>query len=139
MFDTTVVSRNETTVIVPPKKPDVTKIVINKREDKSVFIKCEKDDDVWKGLFYSTPFLNRSDSSRGHFYRVEFEKHNPNIIRHYEDYRWCTAEENNINRKRYNENIKTILRIQAVDVIQFRFINEDEVIVEIKYLNPAEV
>ena len=138
MFNTTVVN-HETTVIKEEKKPDVTKIVINKREDKSVFIKCEKDDNIWKGLFYSTPFLNRSDSSRGHFYSVEFEKHNPNIIRRYDDLRCFTAEENDINRKRHNKNIANILRIQAVDVIQFRFINEDEVIVEIKYLNPAEV
>ena len=138
MFNTTVVN-HQTTVVKEEKKQDVTKIVINKREDKSVFIKCEKDDNIWKGLFYSTPFLNRSDSSRGHFYTVEFEKHNPNIIRRYEDWRWCTAEENARNRKQHNKNIETILRIQAVDVIQLRFINEDEVIVEIKYLNPAEV
>ena len=137
MFDTTVVNRNETTVVVPQKKPDVTKIEINKREEGSVFVHCHKDDNIWNGLFYKTPFLNREDSSRGHFYVVKFDS--PTRLKSYEEMRWLTSEENDRDRKRHYENQKTILRIQAVDVIQIRFINDTEVIVEVKYINPKEV
>lgn len=136
MFDTTVVNRNETTVVVPPKKPDVTKIEIKKSEEGSVFVHCRKDDNIWKGLFYNTPFLNRDDKSRGNFYSVKFDS--PTRLKSYEEMRWLTSEENDRDRKRHNENQKTILRIQAVDVIQIRFINDTEVIAEVKYLNPKE-
>ena len=136
MFDTTVVNRNETTVVVPPKKPDVTKIEIKKSEEGSVFVHCRKDYNIWKGLFYNTPFLNRDDKSRGNFYSVKFDS--PTRLKSYEEMRWLTSEENDRDRKRHNENQKTILRIQAVDVIQIRFINDTEVIAEVKYLNPKE-
>lgn len=137
MFDTTVVNRNETTVVVPEKKPDVTKIEINKREQGSVFVHCHKDDNIWNGLFYKTPFLNREDSSRGHFYTVRFDT--PTRLKSYDDVHWLTSAENDRDRKRHYDNQKTILRIQAVDVIQIRFINDTEVIAEVKYLNPKEV
>ena len=137
MFDTTVVNRNETTVVVPQKKPDVTKIEINKREEGSVFVHCHKNDNIWNGLFYKTPFLNREDNSRGSFYAVRFDS--PTRLKSYEELRWLTSEENDRDRKRHYENQKTILRIQAVDVIQIRFINDTEVIVEVKYINPKEV
>ncbi len=137
MFDTTVVNRNETTVVVPEKKPDVTKIEINKREQGSVFVHCHKNDNIWNGLFYKTPFLNREDSSRGCFYTVRFDS--PTHLKSYEGVRYLTQEENDRERKRHYDNQKTILRIQAVDVIQIRFISDTEVIVEVKYLNPKVV
>ena len=98
MFDTTVVNRNETTVVVPQKKPDVTKIEINKREEGSVFVHCHKNDNIWNGLFYKTPFLNREDNSRGSFYAVRFDS--PTRLKSYEELRWLTSEENDRDRKR---------------------------------------
>ena len=137
MFNTTVVNKTAMTVVTPQKKPDVTKIEINKREQGSVFVHCRKDDNIWRGLFYKTPFLNREDSSRGHFYAVRFDS--PTRLKYYEARHWLSSEENDLGRKQHYDNQKTILRIQAVDVIQIRFISETEVIAEVKYLNPKEV
>lgn len=135
MFNTNVTVVNKT--VAPQKKPDVTKIEINKREQGSIFVHCCKNDNIWNGLFYKTPFLNRIDESRGKFYSVRFET--PNRLKSYEDMHWLSEAENDRHRKSHYENQKTILHIQAVDVIQIRFISDTEVIAEVKYLNPKEV
>jgi len=141
MFNTTnhVSQTQNVNVIVPPPKPSVTRMEIRKREEGSVFIKCMKNDNIWKGLFYITPFLNRSDLSRGKFYPVCFEKFNDQIIDIYDGRTWrlSTEEKDRVRRQHY-ENREKILRIQAVDVVQLRFLDENEVIAEVKYLNPAE-
>lgn len=137
MFNTNVTVVNKT--VAPQKKPDVTKIEINKREQGSIFVNCEKGDNVWNGLFYKTPFLNRSDSSRGSFWPVSFTEHNPHIIDSYNDPPYLSHEERQRGRQRHDANIEKVLRIQAVDVIQIRFISDTEVIAEVKYLNPKEV
>lgn len=138
MFNTnTLVSNKTSNVIVkiPKQAPDVTKLEINKREAGSIFVNCRKGDNVWMGLFYRHPFLNRADETRGSFRPVGFD--NPERLEMYEPARWLDAETNAANRKRHDENIRQILRIQAVDVIQLRFISETEVIAEVKYINPA--
>ena len=135
MFNTNVTVVNKT--VAPQKKPDVTKIEINKREQGSIFVNCEKGDDVWNGLFYKTPFLNRADESRGNFYTVRFDS--PTRLKSFEEMRFWSYEETERNRKRFYDNQQKILRIQAVDVIQIRFISDTEVIAEVKYLNPKEV
>ena len=140
MFDTThVVCKPQTTVVLPTTKPDPTKVEISKKCEGSVFVRCRKGDDVWNGLFYSTPFLNRDDRSRGSFYALRFEQSDPTSIERHKDYHWMSDEQNRRNYERYKENVKTILRIQAVDVVQIRFISATEVIAEVKYLNPKEV
>lgn len=140
MFDTThVVCKPQTTVVLPTTKPDPTKVEINKKSEGGVFVRCRKGDDVWNGLFYATPFLNREDSSRGSFYALRFDRGDPTRIERHEDYHWRSYEENRRDYERYKENIKKILRIQAVDVVQIRFISATEVIAEVKYLNPKEV
>lgn len=139
MFDTHVVCKPKTTVVLPTKKPDPTKVEISKKSEGGVFVRCRKDDDVWNGLFYTTPFLNREDRSRGSFYALRFDRGDPTSIERHEDCHWRSAEENRLDYERYKENVKTILRIQAVDVVQIRFISETEVIAEVKYINPKEV
>lgn len=138
MFDTTVVSKHQTVnkVVMPKPQQDIT---INRKEQGTVFVHFKKNDNIWKGLFYETPFLNRSDSSRGSFWPVRFAEWNPKMLAPYDEPHYLSAKESEIQSKRHDENEEKILRIQAVEIIQLRMIGNNEVIAELKYLNPPEV
>ena len=137
MFNTTVVQQH--THVVMPKQPKPQQdITINKKEQGTVFVHFKKNDDIWKGLFYETPFLNRSDSSRGRFWSVDFAEWNPHLLAPYEAPHYLSPMEKERESKRHDENEEKILRIQAVEIIQLRMIGNNEVIAELKYLNPPE-
>lgn len=119
-----------------PKPKDIT---INRQQQGTVFVHFNKNDDIWNGLFYKTPFLNRPDSTRGHFWSVSFADWNPRMLDPYEPPHYLTPKEREEQRKHHAENEAKILRIQAVEIIQLRIIGNNEVIAELKYLNPPEV
>lgn len=121
---------------MPKPQQDIT---INKKEQGTVFVHFNKNDDIWKGLFYETPFLNRSDSSRGRFWAVSFADWNPKLLAPYDAPHYLSVKEREIQSQRHDENEEKILRIQAVEIIQLRLIGNNEVIAELKYLNPPEV
>lgn len=137
MFNTTVVSNHQTVnkVVMPKPQQDIT---INRKEQGTVFVHFKKNDDIWKGLFYETPFLNRSDSSRGRFWAVDFAEWNPHLLAPYEAPHYLSDKEKEKQSKLHDENEEKILRIQAVEIIQLRMIGNNEVIAELKYLNPPE-
>ena len=137
MFNTTVVQQHTNVVMPKPPKPQQD-ITISKKEQGTVFVHFKKNDDIWKGLFYETPFLNRSDSSRGRFWSVDFAEWNPNLLAPYEAPHYLSPMEKERESKRHDENEEKILRIQAVEIIQLRMIGNNEVIAELKYLNPPE-
>ena len=56
----------------------------------------------------------------------------------YDEPHYLSVKEREIQRKRHDENEEKILRIQAVEIIQLRLIGHNEVIAELKYLNPPE-
>jgi hypothetical protein len=140
MFDKTIVCHHTTNVTVSKPKPQPPQnITVTKQQAGTVFVHCKKGDKIWKGLFYETPFLNRSDSSRGHFWSVEFSEWNPNILAPYREPHYLSAEAKMRESRQHDENEKTILRVQAVDVVQLKLIGNNEVIAEVRYLNPPEV
>lgn len=136
MFNTTVVNQQTVNKVVMPKPKDIT---INRQQQGTVFVHFNKNDDIWNGLFYKTPFLNRSDSTRGRFWSVRFAEWNPKMLAPYDAPHYLSVKEREIQRKRHDENEEKILRIQAVEIIQLRLIGHNEVIAELKYLNPPEV
>lgn len=140
MFDKTIVCQHTTHVTVNKTKSQTPQnITVTKQQAGTVFVHCKKGDNIWNGLFYETPFLNRFDSSRGRFWAVEFIEWNPSILAPYNDAHWLSSTENAKAEQRHDENEQTILRVQAVDVVQLKFIGNDEVIAEVRYLNPPEV
>ena len=140
MFDKTIVSHHTTHVTVNKTKPQPPQnITVKKQQAGTVFVHCKKGDNIWKGLVYSTPFLNRSDSSRGRFWAVAFADWNPSILAPYSDPHWLSPEVRMRESRQHDENEQTILRVQAVDVVQLKFIGNNEVIAEVRYLNPPEV
>lgn len=140
MFNTTVVNQHHETKVVIHKKPKSEPqqdITIQKQQEGTFFVTCRKNDSIWNGLFYKTPFLNQVDTSRGNFDGVRFI--NSNRIEPYHDDNYASCEQNDKWRKQHNENVQAILRIQAVEVIQIRIIGNNDVIAELRYLNPPEV
>lgn len=138
MFDKTIVSHT-THVTVNKQNPQPQNITVTKQQAGTVFVHCKKGDNIWKGLFYETPFLNRSDSSRGHFWAVAFADWNPKILAPYREPHYLSTEAKMKESRQHDENEKTILRVQAVDVVQLKFIGNNEVIAEVRYINPPEV
>ncbi len=122
MFNTNVsVHKNSSTSIQVKKEAQQQVLEIKKEHQDSFFVNCKVDDDVWKGLFYETPFLNKYVSYKAACYPVKFNGSYP--MRYKED-RWASKEQNKTWEDYHNAIIKKIIAEQRVEVKQVKILDK---------------
>ena len=122
MFNTNVsVHQNSSTRIQVNKEAQQQVLEIKKEHKDSFFVNCKVDDDVWKGLFYETPFLNQYVSYKAACYPFHFSGSSPE---RYQEERWASTEKNKKWEEEYNARVKKIIAEQRVEVKQVKILDK---------------
>ena len=122
MFDTNVSVHQKSSTTVQVKKEAQQQVLEIKKEHKnSFFVNCRVDDDVWKGLFYETPFLNKYVSYKANCDPFKFSGNSPKF---YEEERWATKEQNEKWEANYNARVEKIIAEQRVEVKQVKILDK---------------
>ena len=122
MFNTNVsVHQNSSTSIQVKKEAQQQVLEIKKEHKGSFFVNCKVDDDVWKGLFYETPFLNQYVSYKAGCYPFKF---NGNYPMRYKEERWASTEQNKKWEEKYNASVNKIIAEQRVEVKQVKILDK---------------
>lgn len=122
MFNTNVsVHQNSSTSIQVKKEAQQQVLEIKKENKDSFFVNCKVDDDVWKGLFYETPFLNKYVSYKANCDPFSFSGSSPKF---YQEERWATKEQNQKWEDQYNARVEKIIAEQRVEVKQVKILDK---------------
>ena len=135
MFNSTHVSvSHETTNNVKVTNEAQQQVLELRREHKDSFIvHCKVDDNVWKGLFYERPFLNRHVSSRADEEPLRFDGDEPDS---YHADRWATDGQNEMWANQYRARTEKLISGQAVEVLQVKILDKTEAaLVEVRWLD----
>jgi hypothetical protein len=122
MFNTNVSVRQISSTNIQVKKEAQQQVLEIKKEHKgSFFVNCKVDDDVWKGLFYETPFLNKYVSYKANCDPFKFSGSSPKF---YQEERWATKEQNQTWKDQYNARVEKIIAEQRVEVKQVKILDK---------------
>ena len=132
MFDTTVL--NETTTRIDVKKEAQQQILAIKKESTNSFIiHCYVNDEIWKGLFYERPFLNKYMQTKANVSPRHFKDER---LESYEKMHWLSDEENKRQKKQFNDATEKLLAEQAIEVLQVKILDKTgQALVEIRWTN----
>lgn len=122
MFNTNVSVRQNSSTSIQVKKEAQQQVLEIKKEHKdSFFVNCKVDDEVWNGLFYETPFLNKHVSYKANCYPIHFYGSYP---MRYEEERFASPEQNKKWEDEYNARVKKIIAEQRVEVKQVKILDK---------------
>ena len=117
MFNTKVKVSQQYSPTIQVKKEAQQQVLEIKKEHKgSFFVNCKVDDDVWKGLFYETPFLNKYVSYKANCYPISF--------RGYQEDRYASKELNKKWKEEYYARVTKIIAEQRVEVKQVKILDK---------------
>ena len=109
-------------------------LTIQTQDSESFLVKCRMDDDVWKGLFYEQPFLNKYVASKADCDPVCF---NGDFIAGYIENKYANPEKNKLWEERYYDRIRKLIKEQAVRVLQVKMFDKSKLaMVEVVWSAP---
>lgn len=136
MFNSTSVNVSHTANIKIKKEAQQQVLEMRKEHEQSFIVPCKVDDDVWKGLFYERPFLNKSMETKANCGAINFRGGHPED---YENFSWVSREQNAKWEDDHNARVKKIISEQAVEVLQVKILDKTgQALVEVRWAdNPA--
>ena len=133
MFNSTSVNVSHTANIKIKKEAQQQVLEMRKEHKQGFIVPCKIDDDVWKGLFYELPFLNKYMETRANCSAIKFEGGQP---KYYEDCSWATREQNEKWEANHEARVKKIISEQAVEVLQVKILDKTgQALVEVRWAN----
>lgn len=122
MFNSTAIVSNHNHVHTSVKhEAQSQSLEIRTEHTDSFIVKCKIDDNVWNGLFYERPFLNRYLTTKANCLPISFCGSQPET---YSNDEYATFEQNARWKQQYNDRVTRLIKEQAVVVHQVKLLDK---------------